>query len=175
MVHVHTAALLALAHVFRSALECASQVHEKDNQKEDVEEDASDHGSAPVAIDEHVDRHAHEYSHTNSNDENEGEFEHSGLCLLLGALGLDQLGPDAGERFLAQHLPRQLALGFILCPTRPLRVHVAPTGEALVQVLFIDARQHGEALAVVRGQLVCHARHLSESLGDVKLFARDAC
>jgi hypothetical protein len=96
---------------------------------------------------------------------------HSGLGFLLAWLGRNQFGPDAGVGLLAQHLPRQFALRIDLGAARALWIHVSAPGQALIEVLLIDARQSGEALAVVGVQLICHDAHLSESLGVVKLFA----
>jgi hypothetical protein len=93
--------------------------------------------------------------------------------LHLRRLRFSEFGPDACIRLLAKHLSGDFATGIDFCSSRALWVHVAAPSQALVQVLLIDARQGGDALTVVGGELFWHAPHLSDSLAAVNRFARN--
>lgn len=78
----------------------------------------------------------------------------------LGGLGfaggLGQLGPDSEPGALAEHLPRELPFGGVLNAARFGRVHVTPSGQALVQVLLMHAHLGGERTAEFWSDLAGH-------------------
>ena len=87
---------------------------------------------------------------------------------LVHGSGFHQLRPDAGVRFLAEHLPGQFALGFVLYSPRFGWVHVPASRQALVQVLLIDLVRGSEPLTVFGGNFFTHGEHLSDSLGALQ-------
>ena len=81
-----------------------------------------------------------------------------------GVLEADQFGPDEVPRFLA-YVPAANFSPCCLLHTGGLgRSHLAPAGQALVQVGLDDARHCGEAAALGDGVKCSHASNSSESL-----------
>jgi len=90
----------------------------------------------------------------------------------MGSLFGGQLGPDALPRFLADHLASDGAIRFGLHPARLGGPHIAPPGQALIQVLLVDCQLFGQSAALGGGELFAHARKSSTRLDKRKPKAR---
>ena len=83
---------------------------------------------------------------------------------LCGCLGGGQLGPDSLPGLLADHLASDGAIRFSLHPARLGWPHIAPSGQALIQVLLVDGQLFGQSPPLGGGELFAHARKSSVTL-----------
>lgn len=78
---------------------------------------------------------------------------------------LNKLRPDAAPGFLAQRAPIKLPVGFVLDAPRLGRAHVAPAGQALIEVLLADAGRGGKLSPALGADFCRHIPECSDSLG----------
>lgn len=84
------------------------------------------------------------------------------------ALGIDKVQPNSMPLALAETPAPQFAIGLDLQPHSLVRRHVPTTGEALVQVLFVEVVCRCQLSAALGRDFGRHAAHHSDSLADVQ-------